>query len=181
MERLLQVLPGLPLRILIVGPQQVRRMIRHHDRYVIPFKPVAAHSGDPFLASEHRFRRCRAERADRLGPDRRQLAKQKLTANLHLIRFRGAIFGWPAFYDVADVHVASLERDSLLGRSVFNHLSQKLPGAADKGKTLNIFISAGTLPYEHEPGLLVSHPEYDLMAPGVQAAALAVADVLENL
>src|SRR5262244_607915 len=54
-EYLLQIFPGLTLRILIVGPQQIGRMVRHHHRYVTPFKPVAAHSGNPFLACEQRL------------------------------------------------------------------------------------------------------------------------------
>src|SRR3954452_5930611 len=41
-QHLLQVFPRFPLGVLVIWPEQIRRVIGHHHRYVAPLMPVSA-------------------------------------------------------------------------------------------------------------------------------------------
>src|SRR5215471_6765536 len=156
-------------------------MIGHHNWYIFPFKPVTTHPGDTFLASEESLGSGRAERANGFGTDYRELPKQKLAADLHLIGLWSAILGRPAFHDVADVHVLSFQRDTFSCGRIVNHLSQELAGPPDKRQALHILVSARAFADENQPGLLVAGPEDDGVTANVQPASLAVTDVFDDL
>ena len=50
-QNLLEIFPGLALGVLIVSPQQVRGVVRHHHRHLAPLEPLAPHLGDAFLVA----------------------------------------------------------------------------------------------------------------------------------
>src|ERR1700753_279496 len=58
-QNFFEIFPGFALRILVVGPQEVRRMERDHHRQVTPLVPFAAQPGHAFLRVEERLRRRR--------------------------------------------------------------------------------------------------------------------------
>ena len=142
--------------------------------------PFSAQSRDAFLGSEQRFGRGAAQRADGFGPDGLKLAVEELAADFHLVGLRRAVLGRAALHDVADVDVGALERDAFLARGALDHLREQLAGAADEREALLVLIGARAFADEHQLGLLVAGSEDDLVAAFVQAAALAIADVLEN-
>ena len=55
MQNFLQVFPCFPFCLLIVLPQQVRRMIRNHQRDFVPLLPLAAHLRNPEFAANSAF------------------------------------------------------------------------------------------------------------------------------
>src|ERR1017187_4275308 len=155
-------------------------MVSDHHRNIVPLIPVAAHAGDAFLAVSQVFRRGRAERADGLGANGQQLAREELAADLHLVRLRRAVFRRAAFHHVADVDILAQQRNAFFFRGAFDHLRQQLARAADERDTLRVFIRARTFAYEDQFGLLVAHAEDDFGALFVQAAAMAIANVVED-
>src|SRR5579872_3647078 len=52
-----EILPSFLLGVLVVGPQQIRRMVGHHHRNIAPALPFSAQSRDALLGSEHSFGR----------------------------------------------------------------------------------------------------------------------------
>src|SRR5258708_6940000 len=173
-QNLLQIFPRLPLCVLIVRPQQIRGMIRHHHRIIPPFVPIPAQAHDAVLGREQSLNGRRAKRADRLGANRLQLAKKKLAAHLHLIGDRRAIPGCAALYDVADVTVFSRERDALPFVGPFDHLRQKVSGPADERRPLRVLVGPRAFAYKHQSCLLVAGSKDDLVPALTQAAPFAV-------
>src|SRR5580698_2430196 len=178
-QDLLQILPCFFLRVLIVGPQQIGRMVGDHHLNVAPLIPFSAQPRDAFLA-EQSFGRGATQYANRFGTNREQLAIQELPADFHFVRLGRAIFGRPALHHIANVDIGAFDRDAFFRCRTFNHLREQLSRAADERQTLLIFVGAGALADEHEPGLLVARSENDLVARLMQTAALAIADVLKD-
>src|SRR3984957_1844840 len=102
-QDLLQILPRFLLRVLIVGPQQVGRMVGHHHLNVAPVVPFSTQTGNAVFGVEHRLGSRRSKQADRFGFDGLKLPVQELPADLHFVRLRRAILGRPALHHVADV------------------------------------------------------------------------------
>src|SRR5579884_3976190 len=180
-QDLLQVFPRLPFCGLIILPQQVGRMIRHHDRNVAPLLPVAAQPHDSLLGSEQSLCGRPAQRANGFGPDRQELAEQKLAADLHLIGLRRAVAGRTALDDIADINVFAAQRNPFLLRRVLDHLREKLPGAPYKRNALLVFIGPRAFADKNERRALVPNAKYNLGSALVETAAAAIADVFENL
>ena len=156
-------------------------MIRHHDRDVPPPIPVAAHPRDAFLAAEQRLGRSRAERADRLGTNRGELAGQEFAAGLHLGGLWCAILRRPALHDVADIDVLALQRNPLAARRILDHLCEELSGAAHERDALRVFIRARPFADKHQSRLRVTDPEHNLVTALAQTAAFALAEVRTDL
>ena len=156
-------------------------MVSHHHGNILPLEPLAAHLGDAFLAAGERARGGAAQRADGLRTDRDKLAVEELAADLHLVRLGRAVPGRTALHHIADVDVGARERDAFLLGGALDHLREQLSGAPDERDALRVFIGAGAFADEHQRGLLVADAEDDLVAALVQAAAVAIADVLEDL
>src|ERR1700738_1849122 len=154
-------------------------MIRNHHRDIAPLEPLSPQSGDAFLGAQDRFGRGGAQGADGLGPDRQQLAEQELSANLHLIGLRSSILGRAALDDVADVDVATLERDALFTGGPFNHLGQKLSGPADERQPLRVLVGSRAFTYKHQPRLLGPGPEHDSVPALMQATSFAVTNIFQ--
>src|SRR5215471_8781470 len=156
-------------------------MVGHHHREFLPLEPFPAHFGDAFLVAGQRARGSAAERADGLGLDRGKLAVEELAADLHFVRFGCTIARRAALHHVADVDLTAQQRDAFLLRRPLDHLCEQLACLADERDSLCVFIGAGTFADEHERRRLVAHAEYDLVAPFVQAAAAAIADICDDL
>src|ERR1035441_9486232 len=169
-----EIFPGFAFGFLIVLAQQVRGVVGDHHGDLLPLEPLAAHLGDAFLVAGEGARRDAAERADGLGPDRRKLAVEELAANLHFIRFGIAILRRTALHHVGDVNVLAEDLDTFLLRRVFDHLSEQLSGAADKGDALGVLIGAGAFAHEDQRGLWIANAEDDLVAGFGEAAAVAI-------
>src|SRR5690242_7300315 len=107
-------------------------MVRNHDRNVAPLEPLAAHFGNALLATGQSAGGGAAEGADRLRVNYRELPVKELAARLHFARFRGAVIGWPALHDVANVDVLAKDVDAFLLGGALDHLRQELAGAADE-------------------------------------------------
>src|SRR5690349_9061000 len=129
-------------------------MIRNHHWDIAPLLPLSTQPGDAFLGAQDRFGRGGTEGADGLGTDGQKLAEQELAANLHLIGLWSPVFGRAALDDVADVDVATLERDALFMGRPFNHLGEKLSGPADERQPLRVLVGTRAFTYKHQPRLL---------------------------
>jgi len=151
---------------------------RYHHRNVAPLQPLAAQFRDAFLLPGDGPRRRAAQRANRLRPDRHQLPVQKLSANFHLVRLRSAVARRPALHHIADVNIVAGQRDAFFLRRPFNHLRQQLPGSPHKRKSLRVFVRARSFAHKHQRRVLAAHAEHNLIAPFVQPAPLAVANVV---
>ena len=87
----------------------------------------------------------------------------------HSSRSGRAVARRAALDDVGDVNVGPLQAHRL------DHLVQQLPGAADEGFALLVFVGAGAFADEHQLSARVADAEHDLLAPVlVQLAAGAV-------
>src|ERR1035437_1014161 len=122
-----------------------------------------------------------AESADDLGADRQELPVEELAADLHFIRFRGAILRRTALHHVGDVNILAEELDAFLLRRVFDHLGEQLSGAADEGDALRVLIGAGAFADEDQRGLWIANAEDDLIAAFGEAATATIAHVLDDL
>ena len=122
-----------------------------------------------------------AEGADDFGADRRKLAVEELAADLHFIRFRGAILRRTALHHVGDINVLAKQFDAFLLRRVFDHLGEQLSGAADEGDALRVLVGAGAFADENQRGLRIANAEDDLIAAFGEAATATIAHVLDDL
>src|ERR1035438_6608409 len=180
-QDLLQIFPSLALGVLVVLAQKVRGVVRGHHRDLLPLEPLAPHLGDAFLVAGEGARGDAAERANGLGADRQELAVEELAADLHFIRFRVAILRRTAFHHGGGVNVLAEDLDAFLLRRIFDHLGEQLSGSADEGYALRVLLGAGTFADEHQRGLWIANAEDDLIAGLAEAAAAAIADVLDDL
>src|SRR6476646_9216138 len=180
-QQRLQIFPGFALGLLIVLPQQVGRMIGNHHWNISPFMPFAARPRDAFFRIQQRLHGSRAEHANGFGSNRLELPEQELPADFHFIRLRRAILRRPALHYVADVHVRAVDGNAFLGRGIFNHLRQELPGPAHEWQALVVFVRSRSFAYEHQRSFFVPGAEYDMGARFAQTAALAIADIETNL
>src|SRR5262249_25479047 len=98
----------------------------------------------------------------------------KWIASGDFVRFGVTIFRRPAFEDVADVNIFTLETDGL------DDLRQQLARPADKRQTLLIFVIARSLADEYKFGAGISRPEDAVCALSCELTALGVADLGAN-
>src|SRR5260370_12667043 len=149
-------------------------MIRHHHWIIAPLVPIPAQPHHAVLRLEQSLDGRRAERANRLGANRLQLAKKKLAAHLHLIGRRRAILRRAALDDVADVNVFSKERDALPFGGPFDHLRQELSGPADERRPLLVLVGPRAFAYKHQSRLLVARSKDDPCPAPTPASPFAV-------
>src|ERR1035441_7062859 len=176
----LEVFPGFALGFLIVLAQQVRGVVGDHHRDFLPLEPLAAHLGDAFLVAGEGAGGDDAERADEFGADRQKLPVEELAADLHFVRFGIAILRRTALHHVGDVNVLAEDLDAFLLRRIFDHLGEQLSGPADERDALRGVIGAGAFADEDQRGLRVADAEDDLIAGFPEAAAAAIAYVLDD-
>ena len=105
---------------------------------------------------------------------------KKLAADFHLVRFGSAVAGRPALHHVADVDVFAAQLDALFLGGALDHLREQLTGAPDEWDALRVFVGARAFADEHQRRTLIADTEDYLVAPFVQAAAAAIADIFEN-
>ncbi len=175
-----QIFPCLSLGVLIVGPQEVGRMVGDHHWNVAPLVPFASQAGDAVFGFEEVFGGGGTEGADGFRMDDFELASEELSADFHFVRFGCAVFRRAAFDYVADVDVLAEERDAFLGGGAFDHLREELTGSADEGNSLGVLVGSGTFSYEDQFGLLVAYSEDDFVSGIAETAAVAVADVVDD-
>ncbi len=116
-------------------------------------------------AAQQALRRELAERDDHARADDLDLAEQERLAGRHLVRLGIAIARRAALDHVGDVDLLAGQADRL------DDLRQQLPGAADEGLALLVFVLARRLAHEHQPRLRMADAEHHL-APS-QLAQLA--------
>src|SRR5262249_49930890 len=112
-----------------------------------------------------------AKAANDLRTDRGKLLFQKWITGGDFIRFGITIFRRPAFEDVADVNIFTLEVDGL------DDLRQQLTRPADKRQTLLVFVIPRSLADEYKFSTGISGPEDDVCTLRCELAPLAVADL----
>src|ERR1035437_5260944 len=86
-----------------------------------------------------------------------------------------------ALHHIADVNVLAKQFDAFLFRRVFDHLGEQLSGAADERDALRVLVCAGAFTDEDQRGLWIANAEDDLVAGLGEAAAAAIAHVLDDL
>ena len=91
------------------------------------------------------------------------------------------LLGRPAFHHVADVDILPPQGDAFFLGGVLDHLGEQLSGAAHERDALGVFVGAGAFAHEDQRRVLVAHSEDQFVAPLVQAAAAAIADIVEDL
>lgn len=98
------------------------------------------------------------------------------TAGQTFLRHRVAVLRRTALHNIGDEHI------SVPGKShLFQHLVQKLSAASHKGLALFVLIAAGALPYDHNPGIGNSCPQYRLGPSLTQSAVPALLQILLHL
>ncbi len=85
-----------------------------------------------------------------------------------------AILRRPALHDVGDVHLLAAQSHG------GNHVVEQLSGFAYERHALRIFVCAGTLAYEHEPGIRIAIPKNDLVPPRCERTPGTVPDIFAN-
>src|SRR6266480_5166811 len=159
-EHLKHVLPDFALLTERLVPQQIRRVIRGHDRHTAKLLPMAAQFGDAAGLAEQTFQRRGAERHDHLRLNDTQLRQQIRQTGLHLFRRRLAVaYRLPgrirsALQNVGDVNCVAREAHRL------NDPGKKLAGLADKRFALLIFVRARRLAHKHERRMNVADAEH---------------------
>jgi len=103
-----------------------------------------------------------------------------LSADLHFVRLGSAVLGRPALHHVADVDVFAAQLDALFLGGALDHLRQQLTGASDEWDTLRVLVGARAFADKHQRRPIVANTEDDLVAPFVQPAAAAIANVFED-
>ena len=151
MEGLLEIFPGFALGFLIVGAEQVGRVVGDHQRNIVPLMPLATKLRDSVLAAQERLCCRGTERADGFWFDGGSLAEEELAADLHFVGFGSSVLRRAAFHHVADVDIGSLERDTFFGGSAFDHLSEQLTSTPDERYALGIFIGTWTFTAKTSP------------------------------
>src|SRR5262245_48082808 len=136
---------------------------------------LAVNASDPRLLPREELGGEVAKRRDERWLDQLNLAEQVALAGLDLVRHRVAVPGRPAFQDVRDVDVASLQADA--GQK----LIEQLPCLADERKALLVLVEARRLADEHQLGVRVTHAEHDLRAVLREPTALAAGRLLPQL
>src|SRR5882762_10170838 len=163
----LQVLPRLALLPRIA--QQKRWMVGDRELASIPVGIIAADAcrfevvkasaqlEHRSIHSEQRLGGGGAEGHDHLGFDHCDLPHQKRRAGCTLLALGLAIARWAALHDVRDVDLLALDPHG------FDHVVEQLPGAPHEGFALFVFVGARPLAHEHQLGLRITYPEYDLL------------------
>src|SRR6266850_7802664 len=151
--------------------QQIGGMECRHEFDAVITVPVAAHLGNRNLALKQRLHGELAESDDDLGTNEIDLFSEKRLAGGDFIRFRIAIFRWPAFDDVRDVNVVALEPHTF-----GDDVGQKLAGASDKGLALKIFVAPRSLADKHQLSVGIAHAKNQVGPPRAELTTLAIAD-----
>src|SRR5207237_10109016 len=95
-------------------------------------------------------------------------------AGLKLIALRRAVLRRSTLHHVGDVHIFAAYPHSS------DHVVEQLPGAADEGFALLIFIGAWSLADKHDFRSRIPYAENYVLASAAQAAASAIADVFAD-
>jgi hypothetical protein len=154
--------------------EQVGGMICGHEFSAAKIEPLAAKMRYAAIRFEQRLGGAGAEANDHLRRDDVELSQQEWRAGLDFVGFRQAVFRRATFYDVTDVNVFSLQAHR------FDHLGEQFSSAADEGKTLCVFVTAGALTDEHEIRLGIPVAEDEFVSRAVQLAARAFAVVFAD-
>src|SRR6185503_20316055 len=124
----------------------------------------------------------RAEAADDVRPYRRELALEPLMARVDLALRRGLVqaplaaqLPLEVLHGVGDVKVLALDASGL-ERAV-----EQPAGRPDEGQALLVFLVAGLLADQHDPGVRVARAKYRLGGIGPQRAIPARSGFFPNL
>src|SRR5690606_29303857 len=153
---LLHVLPHEPLGAAPLArrvAQQVGRVEERHDPDAVPSEPPTAQPGDALGGLEEVLGRHVTQRAYHLRLDDPDLLEQHALAGGDLGRRGVAVARRAVLHDVGDVDLVALEphrREDLV---------EELAGAAHERPTGEVLLLAGRLAHEHEPGVLGTLPE----------------------
>src|ERR1700722_6907768 len=169
----LQVLPDFAFGAGIA--QQVGGVIGGHQFSAAKFEPLAAELGDAAVCCENGLGGGASEADDYFWRDGIDLAQQEWRTLLDFVALRSAIFRRATFDDVADVDVFALQAHR------FDHLRQKLSGAADEREALHVFIVTWAFADKDELGFGIAVAEDDFVSSFVELAASAFAEIGSNL
>jgi len=127
----------------------------------------AAQAAQSEAGIEEVLRGAAAQGANEPGLHQFQLPVEKGAAIGHFVGQRRAIAGRPAFDDVANIDFVALEATG------GNDPVEQLPGGADKGKPLGVFIRSGRLANEAQVHPRAAVPEHRLLARGDKLGTFA--------
>src|SRR5262245_59071829 len=135
---------------------------------------TAAQARNRIERSQERTRGERPQGDDHFRFDGVDLPEQKWLAGIDFVLFRVPVLRRPALDHVRNVHIVTRQTDRL------DDFREQLPGAADKGNSLFVFVGAGCFADEHQVRVWISDAEDDLLSTELVqlAAATVVADVL---
>src|SRR5215204_6234833 len=166
---LLHVVPD--LAFLRGVAQKIRRVEGGHDLDAAVVLKLPAQARDALLRVEQVLHRRVAEHHDHVGARDVDFAQEEGLAGVRLFGGRLAVIGRAAAVDVADEHVVALEADGL------DDLVEELAGAADEGSSARVLVRARSLADEHQTRGRLPLCVDDGLAPLMQRAADALADV----
>src|SRR5258708_31176823 len=127
-----------------------------HDFDAAKISKFPADATDAFALFQKISERRVSHHDNHLRLNRRDFAKQEWTTNRGLFESRLAITRWPTTIHVSDDHVLAPHSHG------FDHLRQQLPGAANKGLALCIFVCARCFADEHQARISIPVSVYDL-------------------
>lgn len=131
------------------------------------------HLADGFFRAEQVLRRHGTPADDVIGVNDRQLSVEIFATVNAFVGQRCSVIRRPTLENIADVDVFPSQLTRL------DNFCQELPGSADKGFALFVFICARSLTYEHNLCLGITDSENCLIAcPGKFVAASAGCDFL---
>ena len=143
-------------------PQQIRGMIRDHQRRAVVGMPSAAQIPHRSSRAKQALNRYRTQRHDHLRLNNVDLFDEIWTAGLHLQRRRRPISKRsgrrvrPAFQDVRDVNVGPREAHRL------DNFREQLTGASHERLALRVLIRARRFADEHQVGIGIADAENSL-------------------
>src|SRR5271157_1551249 len=137
-------------------PQKICRMISRHQLYPVICVKLAPQDRYGYIRFKERVGGKRPQGTDYPRVNRLKLLNKKRLAGSYFLRLGIPVAGRTALEDIAYIDITPRESHS------HDNFGQKLPGAADKGPPLDIFISSRRLADEYDLGLGVPLTEDDV-------------------
>ena len=128
------------------------------------------------LGNPHQLAQGRGAEGDNdSGADQLDLTVQVSETGTGFIGRGCAVIRRAALHHIRDIGLLALHADGA------DHPVQQLPGLPYEGASLQVFISSGALPHEHEPGLGVPFTEDEFHAARSQGAGQAALNGLVEI
>ena len=128
-------------------------MISGHQRDSLIVVKSTPQKGDRNICFEQGMGGKGPQGTDRFRSDGLKLPDQERFTGFNLLRFGIPVAGWPAFQDVADVNILSLQPHGN------DYPRQQLPCFTDKRPSLHIFVCSGRFADKDKAGMTISLTE----------------------